>query len=58
MTVQIDPMLGRGVSALLTDLDWFGLADLEFQVSDDGEPRLIDFNGRFIESFEQIIAAG
>jgi len=58
MTVQIDPMLGRGVSALLTDLDWFGLADLEFQVSGDGEPRLIDFNGRFIESFEQIIAAG
>ncbi len=57
-TVPVDGGLREKVSALLKDRDWFGLASLEFLVSDDGEPRLTDFNGRFTGSFEQVVAAG
>lgn len=57
-TVPIDAELEKKVSALMADLGWFGLAESEFLVPDDGQPRLIDFNGRFSESFEQIVAAG
>lgn len=57
-TVPVDEWLKERISALIRDLGWFGLAAPDFLVPDDGMPRLKDFNGRFTESFEQIVAAG
>ena len=51
-TVAVSANLRERASALLADLDWFGLAELEFLVPADGEPRLTDFNGCFVASFE------
>ena len=45
MTVPPDERLRRRVQALLADLRWFGLAQVQFQISNPGEPFLIDLNG-------------
>jgi predicted ATP-grasp superfamily ATP-dependent carboligase len=57
-TVPVDEWLKERVSELVKDLGWFGLATPDFLVPEDGIPRLKDFNGRFTESFEQVLAAG
>ncbi len=57
-TVPIDPMLAEKVSALLVDLAWFGIAQVQFQQPPGGEPVLIDLNGRFYGSMALAIAAG
>ncbi len=57
-TLPVDADLARGVERLLTDLDWVGLAELEFIRGDDGTPRLIDFNGRFYGSMQLAVSAG
>ncbi len=44
--------------ALLSHLDWFGLAELQFLVDVDGTARLIDLNGRFYGSLSLAVAAG
>lgn len=48
----------RGVERLLAELGWWGLAELQFQVDTDGQPHLIDFNGRFFGSLALTVAAG
>ena len=58
VTVPLDPSLARRCDALLDELDWFGLAELQFQVGADGTPRLIDLNGRFYGSLTLAVAAG
>jgi len=57
-TEALDPNLAEGVAALLADLNWFGVAQLQFQVPPGGEPVLIDFNGRFYGSMSLALAAG
>ncbi len=57
-TVPIDLALEEKVTALLTDLDWFGIAQVQFQQPPRGEPVLIDLNGRFYGSMALGIAAG
>ena len=57
-TVPVDERVAGRVAALLRELSWFGLAQLQFVVPDDGEPRLIDFNGRFYGSLALAIGAG
>jgi predicted ATP-grasp superfamily ATP-dependent carboligase len=57
-TVPIDEELAAKTMALLADLGWFGLAHLEFLVPEDGQPRLIDFNGRIYGSLALAVAAG
>jgi predicted ATP-grasp superfamily ATP-dependent carboligase len=57
-TVPVDEELARKVGALLRELDWHGLSELQFLVPDDGEPQLIDFNGRFYGSMSLAIGAG
>ncbi len=57
-TVPIDEDLAEKTTALLADLGWFGLAHLEFLVPEDGQPRLIDFNGRIYGSLALAVAAG
>jgi len=46
------------VQAFLTEIRWFGLAQLQFLCPDDGEPVLIDFNGRMYGSLECANACG
>ena len=58
VTVPIDRQLCDGVVATLRDAGWWGLAELQFLVADDGRPALIDFNGRFYGSMALAAAAG
>jgi hypothetical protein len=46
------------VQAFLTEIRWFGLAQLQFLCPDEGEPVLIDFNGRMYGSLEFANACG
>lgn len=57
-TVPPDPDLLAGVAALLADLGWFGVANLQFLSAPPGPPRLIDLNGRFYGSLALAVAAG
>ena len=57
-TEALDAGLAEGVAALLADLNWFGIAQVQFQVPPGGEPVLIDLNGRFYGSMALALAAG
>jgi predicted ATP-grasp superfamily ATP-dependent carboligase len=57
-TVPVDETLLERIEALVGDLGWFGLAQLQFLTPKDGVPRLIDFNGRFYGSLALAVAAG
>jgi len=57
-TVPADEALAEKVRALIADLGWNGVAELQFLRPPGGEPRLIDFNGRFYGSLALAIAAG
>ncbi|MFI6989421.1 ATP-grasp domain-containing protein [Nonomuraea wenchangensis] len=57
-TVRVDPAISDRAARLLAALGWFGLAQLQFVVPEDGRPRLIDLNGRFYGSMALATAAG
>jgi predicted ATP-grasp superfamily ATP-dependent carboligase len=57
-TVPVDVRLATHAEALIAELGWFGIAELQFVVPPGGEPHLIDFNGRFYGSLWLAIAAG
>jgi predicted ATP-grasp superfamily ATP-dependent carboligase len=57
-TVPIDAALAAKVSRLVGELGWFGLAQFQFLVPENGSPVLIDFNGRFYGSLALGVAAG
>jgi predicted ATP-grasp superfamily ATP-dependent carboligase len=57
-TITVDDGLTGRAEALLEELGWFGLAELQFLVGEDGVPRLIDLNGRFYGSISLAVAAG
>ena len=57
-TVPVDEVIAERAAALFRKLGWFGLAELQFVVPDDGIPRLIDLNGRFYGSLCLAVAAG
>jgi predicted ATP-grasp superfamily ATP-dependent carboligase len=57
-TVPVDEDLAAQVARLLEKLGWSGLSELQFIVPEQGEPRLIDFNGRFYGSMSLALAAG
>ncbi len=57
-TVPVDPALAERALALLHDLGWIGLANLQFLRPPGGEPHLIDLNGRFYGSLALAVAAG
>lgn len=58
-TTALDPELTARVGSLLGDLGWYGLANLQFLRSvRDGEPKLIDLNGRYYGSIALAIGAG
>jgi predicted ATP-grasp superfamily ATP-dependent carboligase len=57
-TVAVDSDLRVRIERLLDALQWQGLAQLQFLVPEDGEPRLLDFNPRYYGSMALAIAAG
>lgn len=57
-TVPVDEALAAQVARLVEQLGWFGLAQLQFLVPEDGDPVLIDFNGRLYGSVALGVAAG
>jgi predicted ATP-grasp superfamily ATP-dependent carboligase len=57
-TVAVDASLEERVAALVRELEWFGLAEVQFALSEAGEPKLIDFNGRAYGSLALAVAAG
>ena len=56
-TVRVDPGLAAGIDTLLKRLDWLGMAQLQFVVTDSG-PVLIDLNPRFYGSLALALEAG
>jgi predicted ATP-grasp superfamily ATP-dependent carboligase len=56
--VAADPMLSEGVHALVRELGWLGLAQVEFVRDDSGRPHITDFNGRFYGSMALATGAG
>ncbi|MDQ1743035.1 MAG: hypothetical protein QOE23_1374 [Pseudonocardiales bacterium] len=58
VSVPVEAGLAERAVALLAALGWFGLAELQFLVPEDGRPRLIDLNGRFYGSLALAVAAG
>jgi len=57
-TVAADPGLEDCVRALLRELGWWGIANLQFLRGADGVPRLIDLNARFYGSLALAVRAG
>jgi predicted ATP-grasp superfamily ATP-dependent carboligase len=58
VTVPVDAELECQIERLLEELRWQGLAQLQFLVPENGEPRLLDFNPRTYGSIALAIRAG
>jgi len=58
LTVPVDRVLVERVGAMLRDLEWFGLAQVQFMAPPGAEPRVIDLNGRFYGSMSLAVASG
>ena len=56
--VTPDPELSSGVHALVKELGWFGLAQIELFRDRDGVAWFTDFNGRFYGSMALATGAG
>jgi predicted ATP-grasp superfamily ATP-dependent carboligase len=46
-TIAPDPELSERVGELVRRLEWFGLAEIEYLLDDQGVPRFTELNGRF-----------
>ena len=58
-SVPLDPQARDAAVALLDDLNWHGVAMVEFKRDErDGRPRLMEINGRFWGSLQLAIDAG
>lgn len=57
-TVPVEDELARKAGALFRGLGWLGLAELQLLTPTDGDPLLIDLNGRFYGSLALATGAG
>lgn len=57
-TVPPQPKLMERIEALIENLGWWGLVELQFIVPPGGDHHLIDFNARFYGSMALAVAAG
>jgi predicted ATP-grasp superfamily ATP-dependent carboligase len=57
-TVEVDNELADRAMALLGNIGWHGLAELQFVLPGSGAPALIDVNPRFYGSMALAVAAG
>ncbi|MGO9488294.1 MAG: hypothetical protein ACLQBB_04605 [Solirubrobacteraceae bacterium] len=56
--VATDRDLSPGIAALVRELGWFGLAQIELFRDPDGSVWITDFNGRFYGSMALVVGAG
>jgi len=57
-SATVDPLMQRSAEKLLAAANWFGVAMIEYRVSTDGMPYLMEVNGRFWGSLQLAIDAG
>jgi predicted ATP-grasp superfamily ATP-dependent carboligase len=57
-TLEIDEVVAARAEAMLADLGWFGLAELQYLTGPDGRAHMIDLNGRFYGSLALALGAG
>jgi len=57
-SVPVDPVLQSAAAKLLSAANWTGVAMVEFRVSADGTPYLMEVNGRFWGSLQLAIDCG
>lgn len=57
-TVSVDEELARCIARMMKALGWFGLVQLQFIMTPEGRPYLIDFNGRAYMSEALAVTAG
>jgi len=57
-SITVEPELGSHARALLENVNWHGIAMVEFKVSSDGTPHLMEINTRFWGSLQLAIDAG
>jgi predicted ATP-grasp superfamily ATP-dependent carboligase len=58
ISVSVPSDFGENVQTLLTDINWYGLASIQFIKPIEGAPVLIDFNGRMYGSLVFANACG
>ena len=58
VTEAVDQSLRDAVRPLLRNSKWFGIAQLQFIATPEGDRYLIDLNGRFYGSLALAVAAG
>ena len=57
-SAAIDPAMQSAAATLLSAVGWTGVAMVEFRVSSDGTPHLMEVNGRFWGSLQLAIDCG
>lgn len=57
-SAAVDPTLRRYAEALLTSVNWHGVAMVEFRVSEEGLPYLMEVNTRFWGSLQLAVDSG
>jgi predicted ATP-grasp superfamily ATP-dependent carboligase len=57
-SVEVDPELGRLSRTLLESLKWHGPAMVEYRITPDGKPYLMEINARFWGSLQLAVSAG
>lgn len=57
-SVEVQPQLRDDAGALLAELDWFGIAEIQYLLDEDGNRWLIDLNARIYGSLQLAVAAG
>ncbi len=57
-SIQVDPELASHARSLLENVGWHGVAMVEFKISHDGTPYLMEINTRFWGSLQLAIDAG
>ena len=57
-SIHVDPVLGSHAQKLLENVNWHGVAMVEFKVASDGRPYLMEINTRFWGSLQLAIDAG
>jgi predicted ATP-grasp superfamily ATP-dependent carboligase len=58
VTTEVSTGLAEQVERLLADLRWFGITQVQFIQPSNGDPYLIDFNGRYYVSLSLPVEAG
>jgi predicted ATP-grasp superfamily ATP-dependent carboligase len=57
-SIAVDPVLGAHARSLLDNAHWHGIAMVEFKVTRDGTPYLMEINTRFWGSLQLAVDAG